>query len=86
MPGVRLGVTMAGIRKADRRDLSVIELIEGSSVAGVFTSNRFCAAPVQLCRQHGSMPFPVELDNGLKLVWGVIAASKQSKKEEDHEP
>jgi glutamate N-acetyltransferase/amino-acid N-acetyltransferase len=52
VPGVRLGVTMAGIRKADRRDLSVIELVEGSSVAGVFTSNRFCAAPVQICRQH----------------------------------
>ena len=52
VPGVRLGVTMAGIRKANRRDLSVIELVEGSSVAGVFTSNRFCAAPVQVCREH----------------------------------
>ncbi|MDY0743012.1 bifunctional glutamate N-acetyltransferase/amino-acid acetyltransferase ArgJ [Paucibacter sp. R3-3] len=52
VPGVRLGVTMAGIRKANRRDLSVIELAEGSSVAGVFTSNRFCAAPVQVCREH----------------------------------
>ena len=52
VPGVRLGVTMAGIRKANRRDLSVIELAEGSSVAGVFTKNRFCAAPVQICREH----------------------------------
>ena len=52
VPGVRLGITMAGIRKADRRDLSVIALDEGASVAGVFTSNRFCAAPVQICRQH----------------------------------
>ncbi|MBV8502081.1 MAG: bifunctional glutamate N-acetyltransferase/amino-acid acetyltransferase ArgJ [Paucibacter sp.] len=52
VPGVRLGVTMAGVRKADRRDLSVIELAPGSSVAGVFTANRFCAAPVQLCREH----------------------------------
>ena len=43
---------MAGIRKADRRDLSVIALDEGASVAGVFTRNRFCAAPVQICRQH----------------------------------
>ena len=51
-PGVRLGITMAGIRKADRRDLSVIALDEGASVAGVFTRNRFCAAPVQICRQH----------------------------------
>ncbi|WP_077033858.1 bifunctional glutamate N-acetyltransferase/amino-acid acetyltransferase ArgJ [Pelomonas sp. KK5] len=52
VPGVRLGVTMAGIRKANRRDLSVIELAPGSSVAGVFTANRFCAAPVQVCREH----------------------------------
>ncbi len=43
---------MAGIRKANRRDLSVIALDEGSSVAGVFTKNRFCAAPVQICREH----------------------------------
>jgi glutamate N-acetyltransferase/amino-acid N-acetyltransferase len=50
--GVRLGITMAGVRKANRRDLTVITLDEGSQVAGVFTSNRFCAAPVQLCRAH----------------------------------
>jgi glutamate N-acetyltransferase/amino-acid N-acetyltransferase len=50
--GVRLGITMAGVRKANRRDLTVITLAEGSSVAGVFTQNRFCAAPVQLCRKH----------------------------------
>jgi glutamate N-acetyltransferase/amino-acid N-acetyltransferase len=50
--GVRLGVTEAGIRKADRRDLTLIELAAGSRVAGVFTRNRFCAAPVQVCRQH----------------------------------
>ena len=43
---------MAGIRKKDRRDLLVALLEPGSSVAGVFTSNRFSAAPVQLCRQH----------------------------------
>ena len=52
VPGVRLGITMAGVRKANRRDLSVIALDEGSSVAGVFTKNRFCAAPVQICREH----------------------------------
>ncbi|MEY4750412.1 MAG: arginine biosynthesis bifunctional protein ArgJ [Pseudomonadota bacterium] len=50
--GVTLGITMAGVRKANRRDLTVIRLAPGSSVAGVFTSNRFCAAPVQLCRSH----------------------------------
>jgi glutamate N-acetyltransferase / amino-acid N-acetyltransferase len=52
VPGVRLGVTMAGVRKPNRRDLSVIALDAGSSVAGVFTLNRFCAAPVQVCREH----------------------------------
>jgi glutamate N-acetyltransferase/amino-acid N-acetyltransferase len=50
--GVRLGVAEAGIRKANRRDLTVIELASGSRAAGVFTQNRFCAAPVQLCRTH----------------------------------
>ncbi|GAA5177888.1 bifunctional glutamate N-acetyltransferase/amino-acid acetyltransferase ArgJ [Niveibacterium umoris] len=50
--GVRLGVTQAGIRKADRRDLTLIELSEGSRAAGVFTQNRFCAAPVQVCQAH----------------------------------
>jgi len=50
--GVRLGVAEAGIRKANRRDLTVIELAPGSRVAGVFTLNRFCAAPVQLCKTH----------------------------------
>lgn len=50
--GVRIGVTEAGVRKAQRKDLTVFLLDEGSSVAGVFTQNRFCAAPVQVCREH----------------------------------
>jgi len=50
--GVRLGTAEAGIRKAKRRDLTLIELAPGSRVAGVFTKNRFCAAPVHVCRQH----------------------------------
>jgi len=50
--GVRLGVTQAGIRKKDRYDLTLIALDEGSQAAGVFTKNRFCAAPVTLCREH----------------------------------
>jgi len=50
--GVRIGVTEAGIRKADRKDLSVVLIDDGASVAGVFTQNRFCAAPVQICREH----------------------------------
>jgi glutamate N-acetyltransferase/amino-acid N-acetyltransferase len=52
VPGVRLGVTEAGIRKANRRDVTVIALDAGARVAGVFTQNRFCAAPVQVCKQH----------------------------------
>jgi glutamate N-acetyltransferase / amino-acid N-acetyltransferase len=50
--GVRIGVTEAGIRKVGRKDLSVVIIDAGASVSGVFTSNRFCAAPVQICRDH----------------------------------
>jgi glutamate N-acetyltransferase/amino-acid N-acetyltransferase len=59
VPGVRLGVAMAGIRKANRRDLVVIALDEGSVAAGVFTRNRFCAAPVQVCREHLAAGTPI---------------------------
>lgn len=52
VPGVEIGVTEAGIRKAGRRDLTVFRFSPGSSVAGVFTRNRFCAAPVVVCQQH----------------------------------
>jgi glutamate N-acetyltransferase/amino-acid N-acetyltransferase len=52
VPGVEIGVAMAGVRKANRRDLVVFRLAEGTAVAGVFTKNRFCAAPVQVCREH----------------------------------
>ena len=54
--GVRIGVASAGIKKPGRRDLTVIELAEGSQVAGVFTQNRFCAAPVTVCRRHLEHP------------------------------
>ncbi|MCB1898297.1 bifunctional glutamate N-acetyltransferase/amino-acid acetyltransferase ArgJ [Cognatazoarcus halotolerans] len=50
--GVRLGVAEAGIRKANRKDVTLVELAAGSRVAGVFTTNRFCAAPVQVCKAH----------------------------------
>ncbi len=50
--GVELGTTRAGIRKPGRRDLLLVRLAEGSTVAGVFTRNRFAAAPVQVCRAH----------------------------------
>jgi glutamate N-acetyltransferase/amino-acid N-acetyltransferase len=52
VPGVELGITSAGVRKTGRRDLTVLRLAAGSAVAGVFTRNRFCAAPVQVCRTH----------------------------------
>ena len=52
VPGVRWGITEAGIRKANRKDLAVLLVDDGASVGAVFTQNRFCAAPVQLCREH----------------------------------
>ena len=52
VPGVRIGVAKAGMRKPNRVDLVVLALDEGAAVAGVFTLNRFCAAPVQVCREH----------------------------------
>jgi glutamate N-acetyltransferase / amino-acid N-acetyltransferase len=52
IPGVDLGVAMAGIKKPGRRDLLVMRLAPGSAVAGVFTRNRFCAAPVILAKKN----------------------------------
>ncbi|TSA14471.1 MAG: bifunctional glutamate N-acetyltransferase/amino-acid acetyltransferase ArgJ [Betaproteobacteria bacterium] len=56
--GVALGIAEAGVRKANRRDLLVMRLAEGASVAGVFTQNRYCAAPVILCREHLALARP----------------------------
>ncbi len=50
--GLRIGVAQAGIKKPGRKDLTVVLIDEGASVGGVFTQNRFCAAPVQICRRH----------------------------------
>jgi glutamate N-acetyltransferase/amino-acid N-acetyltransferase len=50
--GIELGTARAGIRKPDRRDLLVMRLAPGTAVAGVFTRNRFCAAPVVLAKAH----------------------------------
>ena len=52
VPGVRVGIAMAGVRKANRKDLVAFVLDAGTLVAGGFTQNRFCAAPVQVCREH----------------------------------
>ncbi|VUD40316.1 Arginine biosynthesis bifunctional protein ArgJ [Thalassocella blandensis] len=50
--GVRLGVASAGIKYPDRKDVAVLLLAETATVAGVFTQNGFCAAPVKVCKQH----------------------------------
>jgi len=50
--GLSIGTAMAGIRKAGRRDVLILKLAAGARAAGVFTQNRFCAAPVQVCREH----------------------------------
>lgn len=52
VPGIKLGMTKAEIRKKDRYDLTLVVLEPGCTVAGVFTSNRFCAAPVVVCREN----------------------------------
>ena len=52
VPGVELGPAQAGIKKPGRHDLLVMRLAPGARVAGVFTQNRFCAAPVLVCREH----------------------------------
>ena len=62
VPGVRIGVTEAGIRKANRKDLTVVLIDEGAAVGGVFTQNRFCAAPVQVCRDH------LKADHGIRAM------------------
>jgi glutamate N-acetyltransferase/amino-acid N-acetyltransferase len=59
--GLELGIAKAGIRKADRRDLLLMRLVPGATVAAVFTRNRFCAAPVIVCRDHlgGDRTLPI---------------------------
>lgn len=50
--GIKLGAIEANLRYKNRDDLTLIEVAEGSSVAGVFTQNAFCAAPVTVCKEH----------------------------------
>lgn len=52
VPGVELGWAEANIRKPNRKDVLVMRLAAGSTVSGVFTTNRFCAAPVTVCKEH----------------------------------
>ena len=60
IPGLALGFAEAGIKRANRKDVLVMRLAPGSVVAGVFTQNRFCAAPVQLCKEHLLEANPIE--------------------------
>lgn len=57
--GVEIGIAEAGIRKANRKDLTVFKLASGTTVAGVFTQNRFRAAPVQVCESHLASGDPI---------------------------
>ena len=57
--GVKLGVAKAHVRKPNRKDVLVMTLVEGSTVAGVFTKNQFCAAPVLLCKTHLASALPI---------------------------
>jgi glutamate N-acetyltransferase/amino-acid N-acetyltransferase len=50
--GVRIGVAQSAVRYQNRDDMVIFELAEGTEVAGVFTTNAFCAAPVHICRAH----------------------------------
>lgn len=72
--GVRLGIAQAGVRKAGRKDLLLISLEGGARVAGVFTQNRFCAAPVVVSRQHLSMNDPDKTVRALVINTGVANA------------
>jgi glutamate N-acetyltransferase / amino-acid N-acetyltransferase len=66
VPGIRLGTMIAGLRKPGRRDLVVIECVPGTQAAAVFTRNRFCAAPVQVAREHlgRAMPRALVINTG----------------------
>jgi len=57
--GLKLGIAKAEIRKPDRKDMLVMHLAQGSRVAGVFTTNKFCAAPVTVCREHLASQQPI---------------------------
>jgi glutamate N-acetyltransferase/amino-acid N-acetyltransferase len=72
--GVTLGIAEANIRKANRKDLLVIRLEDGARVAGVYTQNRFCAAPVVLTRQHLDMLDPAMSVRALMVNTGCANA------------
>ena len=76
--GVTLGIAEANIRKPGRKDLLVIQLDAGARVAGVFTQNRFCAAPVVVSRQHLSTLDPDKSMRALVVNTGCANAGTGS--------
>jgi glutamate N-acetyltransferase/amino-acid N-acetyltransferase len=71
--GLEIGVAEAGIRKKDRKDLLVMRVADGAQVAGVFTQNRFCAAPVTVCREHLAGTKAAAVDVGEAAGKGIRA-------------
>ena len=71
--GVELGITQAGVRKANRDDLTVVLLGPSASVAGVFTRNRFCAAPVTVCIEHLAQHAGFDARHGVPAPSGTPA-------------
>jgi len=65
--GIRLGWAESNIKMQNRKDLLVIEIAEGSTVSGVFTQNRFCAAPVTLCKKHLALAAST-IDSAIKAL------------------
>jgi len=88
VPGIEIGVAEAGIKKANRKDLLLLSLAPTATVSGVFTLNRFCAAPVQLAKAHlagvagGAAPIRALLVNTGNANAGTgaagLAAAQQS--------
>ena len=71
--GIQLGYAMAHVRKPNRKDVLVMTLAEGSRAAGVFTKNRFCAAPVILCQTH------LANTSGIRALLSTQAAPMQAR-------
>ena len=72
--GFKLGTTSAGIKSADRPDLVVMEIAEGSSVAALFTTNAFCAAPVTVCKERLARCTPRYLVTNTGMQMRVLAS------------
>ncbi len=62
VPGVELGIASAGIKKPGRKDVLVMRIAHDAEVVGVFTQNRFCAAPVVVCKEH------LHADSGIRAL------------------